>query len=127
MADGMDKAHALRQQAERACSRCKEHPPTWPGTPRQCAFVGPSFSDENYNCATMNQLRLLVEDDGLRVYGEDESLGIVRCPFEVGGFVVLSWYKDRGRTAVAQWVSSNGVWPLTYDIADAVLRAHHLI
>lgn len=124
MADGMDKAYELRERHARACPRCKTAPKN--ASPRECAFTGYAFSDDNWNCATMNTLRALVEQEGLRVYGEDESLGVIRCPDSIGGFLVLSWYKDRGRTSVAQFVSSMGVEPLTLTIADTVIEANTL-
>ena len=96
------------------CPRCAAGGP-------KCGFLANgTFTAANWNCATLNALRAVAE----RVYGVDESIGVVRCPDLFGGFVVLTWYKDRGATSNAVWMGDSPITlPLTLDIADAALHA----
>ena len=100
------------------CPRCAAGGHPW--SPK-CGFLANGvFTDDNWNCATLNALRDVVE----RTYGFDESIGVVRCDEETGGFVVLTWYKDRGATSNALWVGDSPITlPLTLDIASAALHA----
>ncbi len=89
------------------CSRCAADPrPANFGSDRECAF-GPdgAFLTDNWNCATLDALAALA---GEPVYGDDETLAVVRCDFADGGFLVLTRYKSRGRVTGLAWV---GDWP----------------
>lgn len=103
---------------DNACPRCKAKyaagRPESCGSDIQCAFVGGEFSDDNWNCATMNALRDHVPDDK-RVWSDDESAAILR-DYD-GNFLVLSWYKNRGCTQYAMLLEGGtSSCPLT--IAD---------
>lgn len=77
------------------CERCKKRGKTWNGGDPVCAFEGGMFSDENWNCATMNELRALVEDRA--VWNEDNNAAILPLKYEPY-FLFMGWYKSRGRT-----------------------------
>ena len=76
-----------------ACKACKERGKTWDGDDPKCAFEHDVFSYDNWNCATMSLLR---NHASLRpIYNEDQYLGVMNL--ECGAFLVLTWYKSRGR------------------------------
>lgn len=93
------------------CRLCEERgiPDHFASNPN-CAFdeTG-TFTGDNWQCATMNALRDLVEDGyGERIYGDDESIAIIRVPYHIGlGFIVMTWYKDRGQTGNAIVMSTD--------------------
>jgi hypothetical protein len=83
------------------CKLCLERGKTWDGDDPRCAFETGVFSPNNWNCATMNRLRQISRDKIGSYYRDDmaaASIGYV--PFE-DGYVVMTWYKDRGRTGNA--------------------------
>jgi hypothetical protein len=108
MADGMDKPAQRRADRDRSCPRCKAAGLT----ASQCAFLRGTFSDDNWNCATMNALRALADC----AENQNEILGVVHC---AAGYVVMAWCGNRGRTAVAHVVTRTGIIPLT----DAVIAS----
>jgi hypothetical protein len=70
-----------------------------------CAFEGPAFDEENWNCSTMNILRDIAEQFYVnRDDMNNASIGIIPIP-EIehirGGYIVMTWYKDRGATGQA--------------------------
>lgn len=86
------------------CRRCKERGKTWEGDDPECAFTKTFFSPDNWNCATMNALRDLAEER--TIWNDDSQAAIL--PIPDGGFLVLRWYKNRGRTEVAAVLSTDG-------------------
>ena len=68
--------------------------PSWIGSPIQCAFPDGFFVEDNWNCATANAVRDLVEVDRT-FWSNEQHLGVLRMD---GQFLVVSWYKNRGRT-----------------------------
>lgn len=99
------------------CKRCRERGQTWKGSAPKCAFESEVFSGNNWNCATMNALRELVEDKA--VWNDDQYLAMKSTG--QGIFIVLSWYKRRGRTEGAWWVFGEDMKPLTMRDAESVL------
>ncbi len=125
------------------CSLCEERGKNWQGDNPVCAFTKTGkFQSENWRCATMDALRFLIEhvstSDGWRGYSEDAgSLATLRVPFQKkqntpeeeevdvtaayersGGFyLLLTWYKDRGRVSQA----------LTLRAAETTLRVFGVI
>ena len=87
----------------RACSK-SELPPNFLSE-RRCAFLTGEFSGDNWNCETMCLLRDRAEEGA--VYAEDEWASVFaihnsdRGPFSPLDieFVMLHWYKRRGRTS----------------------------
>lgn len=118
-----------------SCPRCEER--GWPShfaSAPTCAFTAAGhFDTNNWNCATMSELRALVYGEGhdgrgcARVYGCDESVGVIPCePDDDCGFIVLVWYKDRGRTDAAFHVASGDphTAPLTLALAERTIAYH---
>jgi len=68
--------------------------------PIKCAFENNNFSVENWNCQTMAFLRDHLDFE--KRYN-DESIGIICIPEneEFSGFLVMTWYKNRGTTGSA--------------------------
>lgn len=120
----------------------------------RCAFAcknnGRFRPEANWNCMTMNALRLIAnggkaeaDDDGFRVNNAtykyrfgDCSIGVIPfmvrrsflkdyrdyCDYE--GFLVLSWYKDRGRVSRAFILIDGHTLPFTYGNAQRILEAN---
>lgn len=107
-------------QNSEVCPRCKNRVKDWEGSDPICAFTKGFFAvgDDNWNCATMNALRSVVFND---IYSEDQSFASLSVPDEPA-FVVLSWYKSRGKTDFAAVIFPKGVQPLTVEIAEAVIK-----
>ncbi len=111
------------------CKRCLGRGrPEHFGSEPICAFPTMVFDGNNWQCQTMNELRAAV-DHGVfatrtsagRVYGEDCSVGVLAFD---RGFVVMSWYKDRGRTDQAVVMADDHEQvpePLTLAVAESVL------
>ena len=104
-----------------ACKLCSERGKTWSGSDPKCAFETPVFNTENWNCATMNAIRRLVEDKS--VYNEDTYCAVLPV-FDCGEFLIVCHYKRRGRTEGAFIVDEGSVLPLTYDEAVIILRQY---
>jgi hypothetical protein len=106
-----------------ACRRCQERGKTWEGSDPSCSFPDGVFSSKGWNCATAGELRDLVrqdEEDSLSVYSDDCNAALL--PWEAS-FILLSWYKHRGRTDGAWLVSSGEITPLTLEQAEGFLDA----
>lgn len=81
------------------CRRCLERGQDWDGDPPRCAFdKDGNFTADNWNCATMNELRKTAEDRGCVVSSEGQNAALL--PWD-GRFIALSWYKRRGATDAA--------------------------
>lgn len=107
------------------CNLCATTPKNWEGDDRKCAFESGTFSDDNWNCATMSKLRDIAEN--YRIYGDDQSIAVIPVS-EVGeynsGWLVLSWYKSRGRTDVAQIVSYGDVVQVRIAHAEEIINLY---
>lgn len=103
-----------------ACRRCVARGKTWTGADPQCGFrPNGRFISDNWNCATLNALRELGEKQEL--YGNEDNAAIFPRPDGEAGFVVLCWYKSRGRTEQAFLLTSDGRSPLTLRMAEMLL------
>jgi hypothetical protein len=100
-----------------ACKRCIERGKTWNGGDPKCAFESGVFDTDNWMCATMNALRDKAEDN--RVYNNDQSGALL--PDGEGSYIVLSWYKNRGRTEGAWVFDESDLERLTLENAEALL------
>jgi hypothetical protein len=90
---------------------------------RRCAFgVDGRFSSNNWNCATMEKLRGLVE--GLFVADcWDEHCASIPFEFkEMPAFLILTWTKDRGTTHGAWIVQESKMFVLTLETAELILK-----
>ncbi len=101
------------------CYLCRITPKSWEGDDRRCAFGAGVFSADNWNCETMNRLRGLAVEGA--VYSNDQYCGSV--PYD-GSFIVLGWYKNRGRTEAAALLSECTVSPVSLVEAEECLSLH---
>lgn len=109
------------------CPRCVAAGPRGPhmGSDRRCAFPGSgAFEPDNWACATMDPIRRAIEDE--REWDEDgEGSEWIwrRHSNRIGGWVVLSGYKDRGRTwsAIVLDTRVGGVRPFTLADVEALI------
>lgn len=119
------------------CKNCIEAgQPECFASPRKCAFESGVFSSDNWNCDTMNRLRNIVYNNGevcgrssrmfwrCRDDNASASIGVIRIPENdtISGYLVMTWYKGRGRTGMAVTVE-DGKAPelLTLEQAEAIL------
>ena len=117
------------------CRYCKSTPKSWNGDDRNCAFKDGVFLQDNWNCASMNLLRNIAENKELRQYGDDISCAMLRVP-EVrisdeewlnDGFCILSWYKSRGKTSNAIFVSDEVEQPLAFEQVEAIIKHYEVV
>lgn len=115
------------------CKLCLENPIVtnaggWPianRPARKCAFPNGVFDTNNWNCGTLITLRADIGDQWAfskkqgYSYGEDQSCYTKHVGD--GFFLVLGWYKDRGRTEYAGILEGEKVLPLRLDQAEAIL------
>jgi hypothetical protein len=99
-----------------SCPRCEEAgKPENFGQNRQCAFAeglpSTKFSGDNWNCVSMDILRKAVWERA--VWEGDQACAVLSMPWSdddeeaFGSFIILSWYKNRGRTEEA-WLYEPG-------------------
>lgn len=102
------------------CPRCLARGKTWTGSNPICGFTERGrFKTDNWNCATLNDLRDLVEPS--QIWSEDDYVAAIPRGRGEPGFLVLCWYKRRGRTDRAFLLSSDWRRPLTLKEAEAIL------
>lgn len=114
-----------------ACRLCTERGKTWSGDDPRCAFETGIFDTNNWNCATMSRLRDISRQ--LHTETRDDmacaSIGYVPLSNDYAdgdmdaGYIVMTWYKDRGRTgqALIMW-DDNEPRPLTLREAEEAIR-----
>ncbi|MFZ7765058.1 hypothetical protein [Bacillus licheniformis] len=115
-----------------ACRLCKERGKTWEGSDPVCAFENGVFSPKNWNCATMSKLRRLSEGLGNSDRDDDSCGSIGYVPLSdnyapatyegYGGYIVMMWYKERGRVGHALFMTDEGAEPLTLEHAEIAIR-----
>jgi hypothetical protein len=98
-----------------SCERRKVRGQTWAGDAPKCGFPDGVFDRDNWNCATLNALRDL---SGAPTWSEDQNAMLL--PLD-GSYVLLSWYKNRGRTEGAWLMSSSRIESLTLDDAERMI------
>ena len=105
------------------CMACEKRGKTWNGGDPMCGFPNDSaFDTGNWNCATLNILRGIAEELGQIQCMEDTSIAIIPISDDDrDGWIVLSWYKSRGRTSTARFIFDDTDIPLTLEIAQAAL------
>jgi hypothetical protein len=78
------------------CPRCQERIKDWNGDDPKCGFdENGNFLEHNWNCATLNALRELAEENA--VFSDNQNKVSVIQRYDVG-HGILSWYKSRGQT-----------------------------
>ena len=76
------------------CKECEKRGKTWNGSDPACAFPMDYFSIDNFECATIGILRDYMEMMNSIFSDGDENLGVISYD---NMFIVLTWYKNRGR------------------------------
>lgn len=99
------------------CRLCLERGKTWKGEDPKCAFPSGVFESDNWNCATMNKLREISHPSA--VYSNDQWCKVI--PTLGGEFVILGWYKERGRTEYATLLDSDTTHALLLTTAELVI------
>lgn len=76
----------------------------------------------NYHCQTMDALR---DNLDYEHRNGDSSIGVIAVPLSSGDFfIILTWYKDRGRVSDAYLVADGlDIEPLILGIAEDTLKA----
>lgn len=106
--------------SDQACPRCVQRGQTWSGDDPKCAFSSGTFSPDNWNCATANALRDEADSEEHPPRWSEDQYGAL-VPWE-GRFIVLSWYKHRGRTEGCWLMNSDRLEPLSLEDAEHFLR-----
>lgn len=117
-----------------ACKLCEERGKDWNGDDPVCAFENEEFSGVNWNCATMNKLRN-ISDELDRGWRDDLSCGSIGyVPMDndyapiyfdtYGGYIVMTWYKERGRTGNAVFMTDGDTIPLTIHHAEVAIQTY---
>jgi hypothetical protein len=107
------------------CPACRGRGKTWEGSDPRCGFnLAGNFVSDNWNCATLNALR----DHATWKHRDDlagQSIAVVSVPdgpmsdrdnqeaYVPDHYIVLSYYKERCRTALAQWFRDDECGELT--------------
>jgi len=115
------------------CKLCRKRGKTWKGSNPVCAFdENGKFVYDNWNCAMMNKLRELIDNPNVIswTYRDDmssASIGVIKIPEEVlstQGYLVMTWYKSRGRTSRA-YIMCDEMSPeeLTLQVAEEIIMA----
>lgn len=116
------------------CRRCSERGKTWSGDDPKCAFPNGIFTPDNWNCATMNELRDIA-DEFDKTFRDDNSCGSIGyVPMDndyapndfdtYGGYIVMMWYKNRGSTRNALFMTDDETVPLTIKHADLAITTY---
>lgn len=119
------------------CKYCKHRGKVWEGADPQCAFPKGVYEPDNWNCAAMNILRFIAEENENTDRDDDSagSFGFVRANdyhapegYEgPGGYVTLAWYKDRGATNNAKFMNDEGLHEVTLDHVDMAILTNRYI
>jgi hypothetical protein len=116
------------------CRLCVERGKTWSGDDPICAFETGVFSPDNWNCATLNRLREIAEELGTTMRDDNSCGSIGYVPMDAdytpndfgtyGGYIVMMWYKNRGRTGNAIFMTDEETVPLTIKHADLAIETY---
>jgi hypothetical protein len=116
------------------CTLCEKRGKTWKGDDPKCAFVDGVFTSDNWNCATMNKLRDIADilETTSRNDNSCGSIGYVPMDNDYapihfdtsGGYIVMMWYKSRGKTGNAVFMTDNKTIPLTIEHAELAIKAY---
>lgn len=82
------------------------------------AFKDGVFNTDNWNDPVMNGLRFVAKKFCTTVSNGDQNTSLIPVhDVDDVDFILLSWYKNRGRTEGAWEVYENVMRPLTKDVA----------
>ena len=116
------------------CQLCIERGKVWTGDDPKCAFENGVFSPDNWNCATMNRLREIAEELGTTMRDDNSCGSIGYVPLDAdyapddfdtySGYIVMMWYKDRGKTGNAVFMTDDETVPLTIRHAELAIKTY---
>lgn len=93
----------------------------------RCAFASGVFDTDNYCCGTLAALRDIANGMQWKSSGDEHAvifdIDALDADVPDAIFVVLQWYKRRGRTTSAVVLGERGHEPLTLTAAEAIIRA----
>lgn len=103
------------------CKLCYSREKTWNGDDRNCAFDScGNFTNDNWNCATMSDLRSLSEVKQVVNFNNRDdnsagSIGVVIIPdnLDFRGYLIMTWYKSRGKCSTALIINDESYEELT--------------
>ena len=103
------------------CARCEGRGKVWKGSDPVCGFdENGAFKGDNWNCATLNELRSDRFRMNFMYNGCDETALILNG--KDMPFIGLCWYKSRGRVSKAIQFDSDELKPLTLNVAEDFLK-----
>ena len=122
------------------CEYCQDYQgkrPSHFGSDPRCGFdENGLFKSDNWQCITLNSLRSCIERFGywLRKDMQQASIGVLTIPEHLfededdvirAGYIVVTWYKNRGATgnAVVMWDDHEAV-PLNFATAKFVIEEY---
>jgi len=134
------------------CKRCKEFYKQYPiqengyhhlkegpflvaSAPIKCGFdENGEFKSDNWGCRTLISLRYIAQTSVCKncYYYRDDlvtgTLCVIPIPIladydiEQSGFIILAYYKERGKTDIGVVIDDEGVKPLKLNTAEKVLE-----
>jgi hypothetical protein len=103
------------------CNKCNlDRQPINFASTRECAFIKGEFYDGNWNCGWMNRFREWIEKSNRVFWNDDQNCGVLPIP-DSGEFLILGWYKSRGRTEQA-YIMGDKIEPLTEEKAKEIIE-----
>lgn len=81
------------------------------GSDPVCGFKKGKFNPKNWSCRTLSELRRIAYSFGDIHKNNDMSLAHIAA--RDGGWIVLSFYKDRGRVGTASYITDTSIEVLT--------------
>jgi len=118
------------------CQLCTARGKNWEGDAPQCGFIDYQFSPTNWMCATLAELRDLVDEYSdafagdakvMCVYdGDNKSSRVilegVKMPRSPANGMLVEWYKNRGRTDNIHIIRQSGaiVIPTEDDVLTVI-------
>ena len=105
------------------CELCdaayKNGRPSTYGSDPVCAFKEGKFNLKNWSCRTLIELRRIAYSFG--DIHENNDMSLAHIADRDGGWIVLSFYKDRGSVGTAVYITDTSVEVLTEEKAKEVL------
>lgn len=123
--DAVDRSAEI-MRGQQHCPRCRReyNEAELHDAPRvRCAFANTGvFSPDNYSCGALTQLRDLAGQ--INAHNDDENACLLPDDVHCGSFILITWYKSRGRTQGLWLVNQSSVTPVTYQQIDEFLNAN---
>lgn len=106
------------------CRACVERGKTWSGDDPICGWEGPIA--HNWDCATIGKLRSIADRNQFAKYLEDTNIATIPVDYnDTTGWIVLSWYKSRGRTSTAMFIFDEECHELTLKEAEDCIEYYN--